>query len=102
MSQNLAVTFEGKGEVGGQTTGVSSVDYDDDRAVAAASRVAWEGIAQRYQKKVGVLADNPGKTGYDLGITPDREYYVIPKERRDTTEKTREFVEQVKQKVKPI
>jgi hypothetical protein len=102
MSQNLAVTFEGKGEVGGQTTGVSSVDYDDDRAVAAASRVAWEGIAKRYQKKIGVLADNPGKTGYDLGLTPDREYYVLPKERRDTTEKTREFVEQVKQKVKPI
>lgn len=100
MSTFAPVIFEGKGEVGAQTTGVASVDYDDDRAVAAASKKAWESIAGRYQKKVNVLADNPGKTGYDLGISPDREYYVMPDTRKKVSEDTRKFVEEIKVKAK--
>lgn len=72
------------------STGLSGVDYNFDRAVGESSRRNWRGIAQRQRDKIEVVRAN-GVTGFDLSRNPDGTYRVMDPEERAASERSRDF-----------
>ena len=72
------------------STGLSGIDYNFDRAVGESSRKNWKGIADRQRDKLEVMQAN-GISGWDLSRNPDGTYRAMNPEERDASERSREF-----------
>lgn len=72
------------------STGLSGIDYNWDRAVGESSRKNWRLIAQRQRDKIDVAQAN-NATGWDLSRNPDGTYRVMTPEERAASERSREF-----------
>jgi putative FmdB family regulatory protein len=86
---NVAVSG-GNVDLSKDSTGLSGVDYNFDRAVGESSRKNWRGIAQRQRDKIEVVQANRA-TGFDLSRNPDGTYRVMTPEERAVSERSREF-----------
>lgn len=74
-----------------QSTGISHVDYNADRAIGSAAMKTWEQVSDRNARKHEILAENPDATGADLsrfslqrenGVEKGADYRVMKKEER--------------------
>jgi len=81
-------------------TGAQSRDYDFDKVLGEGAEKIWAKYADRQVAKHDLLAANPGKTGYDIGKTPNG-YAIIPEKNKQAVDKTRKAVEHIKSTVKP-
>ena len=72
-----------------QNSGVNSYDANVARVIGDHSSKGWGKIHERHSRKRGLLRDNPGKTGHDLGRTIDNDYKVLHPEERAASETAR-------------
>lgn len=90
LPQGVNVTVS-SGNVGTKdSTGLSGIDYNFDRAVGESSRKNWQGIAQRQRDKLDVVRAN-GVTGFDLSRNPDGTYRAMSPDERVASERSRDF-----------
>lgn len=73
---------------GPQSTGLSGLDANWDRVVAADSAAKWRQVASRQRDKIDFIESN-GVTGFDLSITHEGGYRVLSPAERAASERTR-------------
>ena len=85
----------------GGSSGAQDYDYDIDRVIGENAEKIWRKYSDRQSKKHGLLAENPGKTGYDIAKVGD-DYIIAAPEPLKERKKYRDLSEQIKREVKPI
>lgn len=75
-----------------QNTGVHAIDYSYDQVIGRDAEAKKRIVRDRYDYKQSVLRDNPGATGKDLAVTPDREYVVMKKEEKQAKQELKSLL----------
>jgi hypothetical protein len=105
MEQKVPVvqpTFQGSGDMGAKPTGVESIDYNLDRAIAENSKKNWSKITERQEKKIDLLQQVGSRDRFDVGRTLDNDYQIIPEQRKEKMVNAIRLSEQIKKHGKRI